>query len=126
MPCGLNFSLAWAVAFFHVLDLLLERKYVTLPEGFVCMELIPHNINIDFVGKRFFFVIFSLIINLLSIVLMLTWGLNYGLDFVGGAMIEVRFTQATTTAEIQKAVTGQDLDDLTIQDVGRDSKIFML
>jgi preprotein translocase subunit SecF len=38
----------------------------------------------------------------------------------------VRFTQATTTAEIQKAVTGQDLDDLTIQDVGRDSKIFML
>jgi len=43
---------------------------------------------------------------------MLTWGLNYGLDFVGGAMIEVRFTQATTTAEIQKAVTGQDLDDL--------------
>ncbi len=90
------------------------------------MELIPHNINIDFVGKRFFFVVFSLIINLASIVLMLTWGLNYGLDFVGGAMIEVRFTQATTTAEIQKAVTGQDLDDLTIQDVGRDSKIFML
>src|SRR5205823_6359289 len=81
---------------------------------------------IDFVGKRFFFVVFSLIINLASIVLMATWGLNYGLDFVGGAMIEVRFTQATTTAEIQKAVTGQDLDDLTIQDVGRDSKIFML
>jgi len=73
-----------------VLDLLLERKYVTPPEGFVCMELIPHNINIDFVGKRFFFVVFSLIINLVSIVLMLTWGLNYGLDFVGGAMIEVR------------------------------------
>lgn len=90
------------------------------------MELIPHNINIDFVGKRFFFVLFSLIINLASLVLMLTWGLNYGLDFAGGAMIEVRFAQATTAAEIQKAVTGQELDDLTIQDVGRDSKIFML
>ena len=90
------------------------------------MELIPHNINIDFVGKRFFFVVFSLIVNLVSIVLMFTWGLNYGLDFAGGAMIEVRFTQAKTAAEIQQAVTGQDLDDLTIQDVGRDSKIFML
>lgn len=90
------------------------------------MELIPHNVNVDFVGKRFFFVMFSLAINVLSIVLMLTWGLNYGLDFAGGAMIEVRFAEPTTSATLQQAVKGQPLDDLTIQDVGRDSKIFML
>ncbi len=90
------------------------------------MELIPHTVNIDFVGKRLFFVLFSLAINLISIGLMLTWGLNYGLDFAGGAMIEVRFAQTMTTEAIQQAVKGQDLDDLTIQDVGRDSKIFML
>ena len=63
------------------------------------MELISPNINIDFVGKRFFFVVFSVAINLLSIVLLLTWGLNYGLDFSGGAMIEVRFAQPTTCSE---------------------------
>src|ERR1043165_5070991 len=90
------------------------------------MELIPHTVNIDFVGKRLFFVLFSLAVNVISIVLMMTWGLNYGLDFAGGAMIEVRFTQPMTTESIQQAVKGQDLDDLTIQDVGRDSKIFML
>jgi preprotein translocase subunit SecF len=90
------------------------------------MELIPHNVNIDFVGKRLFFVLFSLVVNLISIVLMLTWGLNYGLDFAGGAMIEVRFAQNRTTEAIQQAVKGQALDDLMIQDVGRDSKIFML
>ena len=90
------------------------------------MELISPNINIDFVGKRFFFVIFSVAINLLSIVLLLTWGLNYGLDFSGGAMIEVRFAQPTTTAEVRQAVESQDLEDLVIQDIGRNSTIFML
>jgi preprotein translocase subunit SecF len=90
------------------------------------MELIPHNVNIDFVGKRFFFVVLSVVINIVSIILMLTWGLNYGLDFAGGAMIEVRFAEPTTSATLQQAVKEQPLDDLTIQDVGRDSKIFML
>jgi len=90
------------------------------------MELIPPNINIDFVGKRFFFLVLSLVINIVSIALMLTRGLNYGLDFAGGAMIEVRFAQVTTSEAIQQAVKDQPLADLTIQDVGRDSKIFML
>jgi len=90
------------------------------------MELIPHNINFDFVGKRFFFVLFSVAINLLSIGLMLTWGLNYGLDFSGGSMLEVRFAQPTTSEVVRQAVQEQQLDDLTIQDIGRDSKVFML
>lgn len=60
------------------------------------MELIPHDINIDFVGKRLFFVLFSAAINLVSIGLMLTWGFNYGVDFAGGAVVEVRFPQSTT------------------------------
>lgn len=90
------------------------------------MEFIPHGINIDFVGKRFFFIVFSAVVNLISIVLMLTWGLNYGLDFAGGAMIELRFTQPTTSSALQDAVKDQPLEDLTVQDIGRDSKIFML
>lgn len=90
------------------------------------MELIPYDTNVDFIGKRFFFVLFSLAINLLSIGLMLTWGLNYGLDFAGGVMIEVRFSQPTTSGAITQAVKDQDLEDLIIQDIGRDSKIFML
>ena len=90
------------------------------------MEFISPNINVDFVGKRFFFVVFSVAINLLSIVLLLTWGLNYGLDFSGGAMIEVRFAQPTTSAKVRQAVGSQDLEDLVIQDIGRNSTIFML
>ncbi|MBI3245917.1 MAG: protein translocase subunit SecF [Deltaproteobacteria bacterium] len=90
------------------------------------MEFIPHGINIDFVGKRFFFIVFSAVVNLISIGLMLTWGLNYGLDFAGGAMIELRFAQPSTSSALQEVVKDQSLEDLTVQDIGRDSKIFML
>jgi len=84
------------------------------------MELIPHDINIDFVGKRLFFVLFSAAINLASIGLMLTWGFNYGVDFAGGAVVEVRFPQSTTAAAVGQSLGKARLEDLTIQDLGSD------
>jgi preprotein translocase subunit SecF len=41
-------------------------------------------------------------------------------------MIEVRFNQPTTSEAIERAVKNQELEDLVIQDIGRDGKIFML
>src|SRR5262245_52683134 len=90
------------------------------------MELISHNINVDFVGKRHFFVLFSLAVNLASLLLMLTWGFNYGVDFVGGAVVEVRFPQATSAEAIRQSVASTGLEDLTIQDLGGDSRTFLL
>jgi len=90
------------------------------------MELIPRDINIDFVGKRRFFLALSTVLNVAAVVLMLTWGLNYGLDFTGGTMVEVRFQQPTTSGVIRQAVQGQGLEDLTIQDSGRDGRMFLL
>jgi len=49
----------------------------------MALQLIPPNINLDFVGKRKFFVGLSLIINIAAIVLLFTVGLNYGVDFSG-------------------------------------------
>ena len=90
------------------------------------MELIPHDLNIDFVGKRLFFVLFSAAINLASIVLMLTWGFNYGVDFAGGAVVEVRFPQPTTAETIRQSLGAAGMEDLTIQDLGGDSRTFLL
>lgn len=90
------------------------------------MELIPHDINLDFVSKRRFFLALSTVINVAAVGLMLTWGLNYGLDFTGGTMIEVRFQQPTTSSVIRTGVQGQGLEDLTIQDTGHDGRTFLL
>jgi preprotein translocase subunit SecF len=90
------------------------------------MELIPHDIHLDFVGKRLFFVLFSAAINLVSLGLMLTWGFNYGVDFAGGAVVEVRFPQATAAEAIRRSVSAAGLEDLTIQDLGGDGRTFLL
>jgi len=90
------------------------------------MELIPHDINIDFVGKRFFFILLSMAINLLSIVLLLTWGFNYGVDFAGGTVVEIGFQQPTPVEAIRQSVAKLALEDLTVQDLGRDSKMYLL
>lgn len=90
------------------------------------MELIPHDINVDFVGKRFFFVLLSVAINLLSVILLLTWGFNYGVDFAGGTVVEVRFQQPTPIEAVHQSVDKLTLEDLTIQDLGRDNKTYLL
>ncbi len=90
------------------------------------MELIPHDINIDFVGKRFFFVLLSVAINLVSIILLLTWGFNYGVDFVGGTVVEIRFQQPTPIEAVHQSVDKLALEDLTIQDLGKDNKTYLL
>lgn len=90
------------------------------------MELIPHDTNIDFVGKRSFFVLFSIVINLISIVLMIIWGFNYGVDFAGGAVIEVHFSQPAAAEAIRQSLGQAGLEDLTIQDLGGGGRTFLL
>jgi len=90
------------------------------------MELIPHDITLDFVGKRHFFLALSTVINAAAVVLMLTWGLNYGLDFTGSTLVEIRFQQPTTSSVIRNGLQEQGLEDLTIQDIGRDGRMFLL
>ena len=68
------------------------------------LQLIRPDINLDFVGKRYFFVALSTAINILAIVLLFTKGLNYGVDFVGGSVVQIEFTQKTNGDAIRKAL----------------------
>lgn len=89
-------------------------------------ELLPQNVNFDFVGKRKFFLILSSILNLLAIVLFFTRGVNFGIDFAGGTDVRVRFAQATTAGDLRADLSDLDLPDLTVQEFGREGKEFLL
>ena len=56
----------------------------------MALQLIPPDINLDFVGKRKFFVGLSLLINIASLIMLFTVGLNYGVDFSGGSVVQIR------------------------------------
>src|ERR1700678_1055150 len=89
------------------------------------LQLIRPDINLDFVGKRYFFVALSTAINLLAIVLLLTKGLNYGVDFVGGSVAQIEFTQRTSGDAIQKALAPLDLGEVPGQDFGKAGQSFL-
>jgi preprotein translocase subunit SecF len=58
------------------------------------LKLIPDNTNIKFLRWQWPTTIISVLLMIASFALMATNGLNFGVDFVGGQMIRVTFTQS--------------------------------
>ncbi len=69
------------------------------------------NLNVDFIGKRKKFYIFSSIIILVGIGSLFTKGLNYGVDFVGGRTYLVRFNDVVDNEELRSLLTDVFVDD---------------
>jgi preprotein translocase subunit SecF len=90
------------------------------------LQLIRPDINVDFVGKRYFFVLLSTVINIAAIVLLFTRGLNYGVDFKGGSVAQVEFNKPTSGDEIRKALSPLGLGEITVQDFGKARQSFLV
>ncbi|HDS15733.1 MAG TPA: protein translocase subunit SecF [Proteobacteria bacterium] len=72
--------------------------------------------TVDFVGKRRLFIILSAIAIMIGLAsLMFRGGLNYGIDFAGGTMVQVRFDKAVAADEIRQALAPVDMGDISIQ-----------
>ncbi len=65
------------------------------------------------------FNIFSILLILISIFLLLFKGLNYGVDFKGGTMIELRAQdQQITISKLRNAMSKIDLGDVSVKQFG--------
>jgi preprotein translocase subunit SecF len=79
------------------------------------LKLIPDNTNIKFLRWQWPTTIASLVLMIASVVLLFTQGLNFGVDFVGGQMIRVTFTESreapvpTLRHEIEKLGYGEPI-----------------
>lgn len=83
------------------------------------MELIKPGTHIDFMGARKIAYILSGLFIIISIIsLFLYKGLNYGIDFAGGTLIQVRFNKAVQTQDIRDALKPIGLGGALIQGVG--------
>ncbi|MCD6305886.1 MAG: protein translocase subunit SecF [Deltaproteobacteria bacterium] len=83
------------------------------------MEFIKPGINIDFTGKRKMAFVFSGLM-ILTTVFILIWrgGPNYGVDFSGGVVVQVKIAQKTSSADIKKALRAVQLEDSIVQGFG--------
>jgi len=69
--------------------------------------------------------IFSLILFVTSVLFILFKGLNYGIDFKGGTLIEVKSSSKIDIGKVRETLSILDLGDIQIQNFGSESNILV-
>jgi len=77
------------------------------------------NTNIDFLGKKWYFLAFSLVFSVAGILSMLFWHhIPLGIDFRGGTLVYVKFAQQPNPDDVRKAMDRAGLHNARIQRYG--------
>ncbi|MGA7799885.1 MAG: protein translocase subunit SecF [Gammaproteobacteria bacterium] len=74
------------------------------------MEFFKKKTSIRFMGSRRIAMVFSAILIIGSLVSLAVDGLNFGIDFTGGTVIEVKYPQPVDLGEVRKVLSGKFSD----------------
>ncbi len=86
------------------------------------MELF-RGIDVDWLGKKWYFLAFSLVFSVAGVLSMLFWhGIKLGIDFRGGTLVYVQFEQQPNTDRIRQAIDHVGIHDARIQTYGTSSQ----
>ena len=83
------------------------------------------NINFDFLKWHKHAVYTSVFLILISLISIFTKGLNYGVDFNGGTIIEIGFTQEAPIEDIRNYLKNNNYKKLSVQYFGSDKDILI-
>ena len=81
--------------------------------------------TIDFMGKRHLALIFSSVVLVGSVVALVVQGINRGLDFTGGALIEVSFDEAVEPAAVRNVLNEAGYSNAVVQNFGSETDILI-
>ncbi|MDQ6972656.1 MAG: protein translocase subunit SecF, partial [Mariprofundaceae bacterium] len=89
------------------------------------MQLIRPDTHVDFVGKRKIAMAISGLLLLLAVGLLATKGLNFGIDFTGGTLVEVKFQKAPEIANVRSSLAPAGYQQAIIQEFGSPEEIMI-
>lgn len=82
--------------------------------------------NFDFLGKKWPFIILSLVLTAAGLVsLALKGGPKYGIDFNGGALMDVNFIKRPTAEAIRSALRQKILGEIEVQEVSNTQEVLI-
>ncbi|MFU8830857.1 MAG: protein translocase subunit SecF [Wenzhouxiangella sp.] len=82
------------------------------------MDIIKANTSIDFMAGRKIALVVSAIILAIGVASLFSRGINLGLDFTGGTLIEVAYPEAPDLGDVRQALTDAGYDDFVVQTFG--------
>lgn len=91
------------------------------------MRLIKRNTSIDFLGRnrRRIALTISALLIVVSLVSLTTRGLDFGIDFTGGVLLEVGYPQAADLDSIRGKLADAGFDDALVQRFGADTDVMV-
>ena len=81
--------------------------------------------SIDFLKGKYVAFITSIILILLSIGLFFLNGLNFGIDFKGGTLIEIETQNKIKISEVRSSLNSLSLGDVQVQEFGSDKNLLI-
>jgi len=89
------------------------------------MKIFKKTPTFDFMGKRKIALVFSALLIMASIFSLVTKGLNFGLDFTGGTLIEVAYPQSADLNKIRNRLTAAGFGDAVVQNFGSSKDVLV-
>ncbi|MDR1982244.1 MAG: protein translocase subunit SecF [Holosporaceae bacterium] len=88
-------------------------------------KLIPHDTKINFIGNRRYTYVISIIVTLISIFTFAFHGLNFGIDFRGGFVMEIRTQQEVDLGTLREKLTKLDIGEVYLQEFGSKNDVLI-
>ncbi|RMH50287.1 MAG: protein translocase subunit SecF [Alphaproteobacteria bacterium] len=82
------------------------------------LKLVPPDTRIDFLGRWRWAIGFTATSTIASILLLITVGLNFGIDFRGGTAMIVQTPQPVAVSELRAAVAGLNVGEIQVTEIG--------
>jgi preprotein translocase SecF subunit len=89
------------------------------------LRLVPDDTRIRFMRGRFAGLIVSAVLSLASVILFFAPGLNYGIDFEGGVVVELRLAAATDMDRLRDAFGSLGLGEAQLQQFGSERDVLV-
>lgn len=89
------------------------------------LKLVPENTKIKFIDYRKIAYVLSLIMIIASFGLYFTKGLNYGIDFEGGIMVEIGTEGPADIGAIRSAMSSLNMGDVKVQEFGAPNDVLI-
>jgi len=121
MGLGIAISMFTAVSVVRVVMIFIAGRYKLKTidiKPLMRLSLIPDGTTIDFMKARMFGIGISAFLSISSVVLFITPGLNYGVDFQGGIQIEVSTKEPADLAAFRSGLEQLGLGEVALQEFG--------
>lgn len=90
------------------------------------LKWITKDTNINFMKGRFVTYVLSITLIILSVLSMYFKGFNFGIDFSGGVLMEIKSEQPINVEEIRSKLSVLELDELNLQTIGETGDELMI